>query len=190
MATCSRKQAVFIIGIILVTLLACSLIIAFVRPTRCEHVEEGLDFSEDVVPTSPPEAISTTGEPFPWNDVRLPDTIIPLRYSIVLHPNLTTLFLRGQMEVILAVEKETNFIVFHGKNVTLTVVMVKDKNMREILTTKILYYPYHQQIYIELKNYLQPGNNYSLALRYEGMVRSDLEGLYLSSYKAPSGMKR
>ena len=160
------------------------------RPTRCEHVEEGLDFSEDVVPTSPPEAISTTGEPFPWNDVRLPDTIIPLRYSIVLHPNLTTLFLRGQMEVILAVEKETNFIVFHGKNVTLTVVMVKDKNMREILTTKILYYPYHQQIYIELKNYLQPGNNYSLALRYEGMVRSDLEGLYLSSYKAPSGMKR
>jgi hypothetical protein len=62
--------------------------------------------------------------------------------------------------------------------------------MREILTTRTLYYPYHQQIYIELKNYLQPGNNYSLALRYEGMVRTDLEGLYLSSYKAPSGMKR
>lgn len=189
-ATCSRKQAVLIIGIILVTLLACSLIIAFVRPTRCEHIEEGINFNEEVEATPPPEAIATNGDPFPWNDVRLPDSIVPIRYSIVLHPNLTTLFLRGQMEVIFAVEKETNFIVFHGKNVTLTVVMVKDKNQREILTTRTLYYPYHQQIYIELKNYLQAGNNYSLALRYEGMVRTDLEGLYLSSYKAPSGMKR
>ena len=190
-ATCSRKQAVFIIGIILVTLLICSLIIAFVRPSHCGHVDEGgLDFHEDVTVTPPPEAIATNGEPFPWNDVRLPDSIVPLRYSVVLHPNLTTLFLRGQMEVVFAVQKETNFIVFHGKDVTLTVVMVKDKNMREILTTRTLYYPYHQQIYIELKNYLQPGNNYSLALRYEGMVRTDLEGLYLSSYKAPSGMKR
>ncbi|EFX80575.1 endoplasmic reticulum aminopeptidase 1-like isoform X2 [Daphnia pulex] len=190
-ATCSRRQAVVIIGLILVTLLTCSLIIAFVRPSHCGHVDEGgLDFHEEVAVTAPPEAIATNGEPFPWNDVRLPDSIVPLRYSVVLHPNLTTLFLRGQMEVVFAVQKETNFIVFHGKDVTLTVVMVKDKNMREILTTRTLYYPYHQQIYIELKNYLLPGNNYSLALRYEGMVRTDLEGLYLSSYKAPSGMKR
>ncbi|KAK4008048.1 hypothetical protein OUZ56_013205 [Daphnia magna] len=43
-ATCSRKQAVFIIGLILATLLTCSLIIAFVRPSHCGHVEEGLDF--------------------------------------------------------------------------------------------------------------------------------------------------
>lgn len=119
-ATCSRKQAVFIIGLILATLLTCSLIIAFVRPSHCGHVEEGLDFHEDVAVTPPPEAIATNGEPFPWNDVRLPDFIVPLRYSVVLHPNLTTLFLRGQMEVVFAVQKETNFIVFHGKDVTLT----------------------------------------------------------------------
>ncbi|KZS05342.1 Endoplasmic reticulum aminopeptidase 2 [Daphnia magna] len=185
-----RKQAVFIIGLILTTLLTCSLIIAFVRPSHCGHVEEGLDFHQDVTVTPPPKAIATNGEPFPWNDVRLPDFIVPLRYSVVLHPNLTTLLLRGQMEVVFAVQKETNFIVFHGKDVTLTVVMVRDKNMREIMTTRMLYYPYHRQIYIELKNYLMPGNNYSLALRYEDMVRTDLEGLYISSYKSPGGVKR
>lgn len=181
--------------VVLAVLLACSLIIAFVRPLRCESHEDddallSLHNMDEGRPEAPAEPIATNGEPFPWNDIRLPDSLVPLRYSVVLHPNLTTLFMRGQMEVIFAVEKETNFIVFHGKNLTLTIVMVKDVNQREILTTRTLYYPYHQQIYIELKNYLQVGNNYSLALRYEGRVRTDLEGIYLSSYKTPNGMKR
>lgn len=205
MATCSRRQAVCLILLILSVLLACALIVAFVRPTQCvpddqddldafffspTYVQQSSEEEDHVKNGNGSEPMASNGEPFPWNDVRLPDSLVPLRYSVVLHPNLTTLFLRGQMEVIFAVEKETNFIVFHGKNVTLTVVMVKDMNQREILNTRILYYPPHQQIYIELKNYLQVGSNYSLALRYEGRVRTDLEGLYLSSYKAPNGMKR
>lgn len=190
MATCTRKQAVCLVAVILVAMLTCSLIVAFVRPARCDHSDDELEFHDEAKPTPPPEAIADNGEVFPWNDVRLPDHVVPLKYSVVFHPNLTTLFLRGQMEVIFSVQKETNFLVFHGKNLTLTVVMVKDRNQREVLTTRILYYPYHQQIYLELKNYLLPGNNYSLALRYEGHVRTDMEGLYLSSYRAPNGMKR
>ena len=189
-ATCSRQQACVIVGAILVTLMACSLVIAFVKPNPdCEHHED-INTLDDPKPTPLPEAIATNGDPFPWNDIRLPDYVTPLRYSLVLHPNLTTLFLRGQMEVILSVNKETNFIIFHARNVTLTVVMVKDRNDREILTSRILYYPYHQQVSIELKNTLQPGSNYSLALRYEGRVREDLEGLYLSQYMTPDGVKR
>ena len=92
--------------------------------------------------------------------------------------------------MIFTVLEETNFIVFHGNNVTMTVVMVKDRNQREIINTRTLYYPYHQQIYIELKSYLQPGQNYSLAMRYEGMVRTDLEGIYLSSYKTADKKKK
>lgn len=189
-ATCSRRQAILILGVILATLLACSLIVAFVRPAKCDHVDEGFNFHDEVKPTSPPEAFATNGDPFPWNDIRLPTTLLPLQYSVVLHPNLTTLFLRGEMKVIFTVLEETNFIVFHGNNVTLTVVMVKDKNQREVLNTRILYYPYHQQIYIELKNYLKVGSNYSLALRYEGTVRTDLEGIYLSTYNLPNKKKR
>lgn len=203
-ATCSRRQAVCLVLLILSVLLACALIVAFVRPGQCLSADQddldayffnpayltGDTNGTTAVTNENGELIASNGDPFPWNNIRLPDSLIPLRYSVVLHPNLTTLFLRGQMEVIFAVQKETNFIVFHGKNVTLTVVMVKDLNQREILNTRILYYPPHQQIYIELKNYLQVGSNYSLALRYEGKVRTDLEGLYLSSYKAPNGMKR
>lgn len=177
-------------GFVLATLLACSLIIAFIRPNQdCEHSED-VNVNEEAV-TSPPEAIATNGDPFPWNHINLPDSIVPLRYNLILHPNMTAMYLKGQMEVIFTVVKETNLIVFHGKNISIDVVMVKNRsNDREILTRNTLYYPHHQQISIELKNYLQPGNNYSLALRYEGKIRTDLEGLYLSSYMTPGGIKR
>ena len=189
-ATCSRRQAILILGVILATLLACSLIVAFVRPIKCDHVDEGFNFHDEVKPTSPPEAFATNGESFPWNDIRLPTTLVPLHYSVKLRPNLTTLELRGEMNVIFTVLEETNFIVFHGNNVTLTIVLVKDNNQREILHGRILYYPYHQQIYIELKNYLQVGSNYSLVLRYDGTVRNDLEGIYLSTYSLPNKTKK
>lgn len=189
-ATCSRKQAFLIIIAILVTLLTCSLIIAFVRPgNQCDHNED-VNSLDNEVDQATPEPIATNGDPFPWNDVRLPKSIIPLRYNLVLHPNMTTLFLRGQMEVLFTVVQETNYIVLHGKNISLTLLMIRDRNERELLTSQILYYPYNQQIYIGLKNYLKQGSNYSLALRYEGKVQTDMEGLYLSSYTNPKGIKQ
>ena len=113
-ATCSRRQAVCLVMVILAALVACALIVAFVRPGQCvpaDHDDLDLShfFTGDNGDGSPPQPvgdpIASNGEPFPWNDVRLPDSLVPIRYSVVLHPNLTTLFLRGQMEVIFAVEK-------------------------------------------------------------------------------------
>ena len=36
-------------------------------------------------------------EEFPWNDVRLPSFIQPIRYDIELTPNLTTLGVKGNL---------------------------------------------------------------------------------------------
>ena len=50
-----------------------------------------------------PLATSCNGEPcqdedeFPWNDVRLPTFIKPIRYDIELTPNLTTLVVKGKV---------------------------------------------------------------------------------------------
>ena len=49
-----------------------------------------------------PLATSCNGQPckeedeFPWNDVRLPTFINPIRYDIELTPNLTTLVVKGK----------------------------------------------------------------------------------------------
>ena len=37
-----------------------------------------------------PDLIATNGEEFPWDDVRLPKFIVPIRYDIELEPNLTS----------------------------------------------------------------------------------------------------
>lgn len=41
--------------------------------------------------------IATSGEVFPWNNVRLPTFAHPLRYVINIHPNLTTLDVKGKV---------------------------------------------------------------------------------------------
>ena len=41
------------------------------------------------------EIIATNGETFPWDDIRLPAFINPVRYDIELTPNLTSLWVKG-----------------------------------------------------------------------------------------------
>ncbi len=42
------------------------------------------------------ELIATNGEEFPWDDIRLPQFIKPIRYDIELTPNLTTKWVKGK----------------------------------------------------------------------------------------------
>ena len=43
--------------------------------------------------------IASNGEPFPWDDVRLPIFISPIVYDLYLRPNLTTLGVYGIMRM-------------------------------------------------------------------------------------------
>lgn len=52
-------------------------------------------------PTTPPTA--TNGELFPWTSVRLPTHVRPLHYDLSLHPNLTTRYVKGKIQINCAV---------------------------------------------------------------------------------------
>ena len=45
------------------------------------------------------EIIATNGETFPWDDIRLPAFINPVRYDIELTPNLTSLWVKGKEKI-------------------------------------------------------------------------------------------
>lgn len=45
--------------------------------------------------------VATNGEIFPWNNVRLPSFIRPIRYHINIHPNLTTLDVKGMFTLVI-----------------------------------------------------------------------------------------
>ncbi|XP_017303049.1 leucyl-cystinyl aminopeptidase-like, partial [Diaphorina citri] len=94
-AVCSQNRALIIASVVLSILFLSSLIIAYVGPQNdCPCIGEKPVFLQDedlngakrpVIP------IATSGEVFPWNNVRLPTFAHPLRYVINIHPNLTTL---------------------------------------------------------------------------------------------------
>ena len=69
--------------------------------------------------------LATNGQVFPWNNIRLPKFVKPTRYNITIHPNLTTLEVKGKYLFIflislifLFVSKlmyvTTYFITFYG----------------------------------------------------------------------------
>lgn len=93
--------------------------------------------------TQPFNPIATNGEPFPWLEKTLPTSVRPLRYMVTIHPNLTTLDVKGefitfiqfriliqfsyifylgigQVTIDLFIEKETNFIVLHIQDLNVT----------------------------------------------------------------------
>ena len=39
--------------------------------------------------------IATNGEPFPWHKPNLPNNVRPIRYTLTVHPNLTTFDVKG-----------------------------------------------------------------------------------------------
>lgn len=47
--------------------------------------------------TQPFNPIATNGEPFPWLEKTLPTSARPLRYMVTIHPNLTTLDVKGEL---------------------------------------------------------------------------------------------
>ncbi len=51
---------------------------------------------EVLLPEEQVELTATNGEEFPWDDIRLPKFIQPIRYDIELSPNLTSKWVKGK----------------------------------------------------------------------------------------------
>lgn len=47
--------------------------------------------------SQPFNPIATNGEPFPWHKLNLPNNVRPTRYTLTIHPNLTTLDVKGKL---------------------------------------------------------------------------------------------
>ncbi|XP_043260326.1 endoplasmic reticulum aminopeptidase 1-like isoform X1 [Colletes gigas] len=189
---CSQKRALCIATVVFAILFTISLIIAFAGPqNNCPCAGEkpaNLEIEDDEKSSVP---LATNGEVFPWNNVRLPTFAHPTRYNITIHPNLTTLEVKGQVTIEFYVDKETNYIVFHSKNLTINEKMVQDRKGHRLKIAKLLEYPKHQQLYLELEeSKFRKRGNYSVHLRFISKLRNELEGFYLSSYVTPEGEKR
>ncbi|XP_037954281.1 endoplasmic reticulum aminopeptidase 2 isoform X2 [Teleopsis dalmanni] len=178
-AVCSQKRALIVAGVVLGSLLLTALIIAYAGPQN-ENV------------TLPFNPIATNGEPFPWLEMSLPTYARPMRYMVTIHPNLTTLDVKGQVTIELFIEKETSFIVLHIQdlNVTEKAIVTSGNKGYAIKIIKVLEYPPRQQLYIEVKEKLKKKSNYTLNLRWYSKLNPEPDGFYVDQYENQNGLER
>lgn len=96
----------------------------------------------------------------------------------------------GQVGIEFFVEKDTQFIVLHTKNLTITDKMIQDKKGHNLRITRLLEYTGAQQLYIEIKDKFRKRNNYTLNIRYTTKLSQKLEGFYISSYTGKENDRR
>nr|XP_049461482.1 aminopeptidase N isoform X1 [Anopheles coluzzii] len=179
-AVCSQKRALFVTAIVLGTLLATALVIAYAGPqTVCPcagkippgYVPDGYNSSEPFQP------IATNGQPFPWLLPTLPNNVKPNRYILTIHPNLTTLDVKGQVSIELYVEKETNFVVLHAQDLNITEKALVGPKGFALKILRMLEYTPRQQLYIETREKLRKKANYTLSIRWHSkMILDQFEG--------------
>ena len=167
-----------------------ALIIAFASPSagKCNDQKEEQDNSSHA---QPPPLLATTGEPFPWQDIRLPSFVQPIHYDIFLHPNITTFFMRGSVDIVISVLNETNFLVLHAKDLSIDDVRFATVAGKVIPVRRFLLCVQNQQMYIEFDEALLPAiGNYTLTVEFSRSMEEKLEGFYISSYTDSSSERK
>ncbi|EDS40362.1 alanyl aminopeptidase [Culex quinquefasciatus] len=192
-AVCSQKRALCVTAIVLGTLLATALVIAYAGPqTVCPcagkippgYIQEGYNDTEPFQP------IASNGQPFPWLLPTLPNNVRPYRYSLTIHPNLTTLDVKGQVTVEFHVEKETNFIVLHAQDLNITEKALVGPKGYALKILRILEYTPRQQLYIELRDKLRKKANYTLSIRWYSKMITDPDGFFVDQFETEHDVKK
>ncbi|CAL4153114.1 unnamed protein product, partial [Meganyctiphanes norvegica] len=184
---CSQKKACVVVTLCFFAITGVALIVALTKSGCPEAQYTGeplpgmMSDSTGPPPATPPTA--TNGVEFPWHDVRLPFHIRPLLYTIELHPNLTTRFVKGTIIMKITCIEETTSIIIHGKDLNISSYSLHNKYDQPIHVTSFLIYPHHEQMYFEVDATLKRGSNYTLRMTYDTLLKETLEGFYLSSYK-------
>lgn len=123
-------------------------------------------------------------------DYRLPKTVIPSSYEILLMPELKDDFkFEGRVHINATVRESTNTIILHHEKMEiLKLTVTRDKESQEIANTS--YNNVTEKYEITLKNELIPGTTVLINIAYRGNLRDDMVGFYRSSYFDSKGTLR
>ncbi|XP_055970076.1 aminopeptidase N [Sorex fumeus] len=140
------------------------------------------------VPTPPP-ATTTPDPSLPWNQYRLPKTLIPHSYKVSLRPFLSPnsqglYVFHGSSTVRFECQAATNVVIIHSKKLNYTadpvLRSVDGSQAPEISRWELV--KLTEYLVLHLKNQLQPGKFYEMDTRFVGELADDLAGFYRSEY--------
>jgi len=195
---CSRKRAIIFISVVVCVIIAIAAIAAFAHPScrRCECISASPAPNGSVDNKSTEEPLlSTSGKPFPWTSIRLPEWIQPLSYDLFIHPNLSTFQFNGTVSMLFSVSKATDFVMFHVKTLKLGSyelfeMLADGQRGSRIEVVEYLECVKLELIHLQLRANIVPQKVYQLRDVYSGTLTDSLTGFYRSSYETRSREKR
>lgn len=153
-------------------------------------------------PISNATAVTPSQPVKPWKNIRLPQNIRPVHYSVYLDPYLELNTFKGNVSVLINVTEKsdvTSYILIHinDMNVTHAKVYKRDSNVTsnttslgEEIPSKTFEYSENDYFVFELEKDLEVGGQYVLLMSYKSTFSSQLNGLYISTYTNEKGEQR
>ncbi|ESN97982.1 hypothetical protein HELRODRAFT_193156 [Helobdella robusta] len=203
MYTCSPRRAAFTVAAIICCLFAVSVIAAFARPACSmppspNHTSVDADHKLPSTNISQPTNTATTdkisnvkGSQFRWNKIRLPTTLVPHSYGVLIHPDMEKFDFSGWSSVEVVVKSSTDYIVMHVKQLNISDIGLRYRNRDDrIEMKKYLISVEREQLYIELTSNLIAGSTILINVSFHGVLSDNMNGFFLNFYITRGGVKR
>ncbi|XP_070509761.1 aminopeptidase N-like [Chironomus tepperi] len=122
------------------------------------------------------------------DDRRLPKNVVPVHYDLSLTTNVHNSGDRatiGFVKILVKIVDETNQIVLNSKSLTITYMRLTSKDGAIVYDADFSHDTSKDFLIITLTNtdlFLPAGNEYIIELAFSGILRTDMEGFYRSSY--------
>ncbi|KAK2911698.1 hypothetical protein Q8A67_003831 [Cirrhinus molitorella] len=179
--SCPKPSAkTMVVGVLILVVVASLFMVIYFVP-GCTFTRKGCPKTNSTMDSIYP--ISTSGELFPWTELRLPPSVHPVHYNISLYPNLTSMTFQGSVSILVEVLYETKNIVLHSSDMNITKATFENKEVH------VLEYKPWQQIAIKFPEDLKKGP-YVLNINYVANLSDSYDGFYNSSYVDTNGTKR
>ena len=130
----------------------------------------------------------------PWETTRLPLTLSPVSYNLLVRTDLTNFVFSGSVAILFECLEPTDLILIHANNLTIGEGRTKLKRDGAGTAPELLKEPWiyeeNQFIVIELDGTLEKGEKYKLSLEFRGPLLDEIKGYYRMSYTTKAGEKR
>ncbi|XP_037807914.1 glutamyl aminopeptidase-like isoform X3 [Lucilia sericata] len=143
------------------------------------------------VPNNPTFPTLPTDLPNPEEIIyRLPNDIRPIKYKLYIHPELNAKTCEGTVSIQIEIDKETNLIVLHAKDLEINSVSILNMMARLRIRVKKFYLDVEREmLFIELEEILYTSTPYTVSISYSCQL-DGLVGFYSSSYVSADNKDR
>uniref|UniRef100_A0A8C5KC74 Leucyl-cystinyl aminopeptidase n=1 Tax=Jaculus jaculus TaxID=51337 RepID=A0A8C5KC74_JACJA len=185
---CSVPSARTLVVCAFIIVVAVSVIMVIYLLPRCTFTKEGCHKQNQSIGLIQP--LATNGKLFPWAQIRLPTAIMPQRYELSLHPNLTSMTFKGSVTILLQARQATWNIILHSTGHNISRVTFMSAVSSQEKQVEILEYPYHDQIAIVAPEALLAGHSYSVKIEYSANISSSYCGFYGLTYRDENNKRK